>query len=442
MAFLSIDKQWELISRGAEEIIPEKELKQKLEQSINKDTPLIVKLGCDPSRPDLHLGHGVVLRKLRHFQDLGHQAILVIGDFTAMIGDPSQRNKTRPQLTLEETKANAESYIEQAGQVLNIDSLKIVYNSTWLDAMRFSDVIRLSSHYTVARMLERDDFTKRYKAEIPISIHEFMYPLAQAMDSVELKADVELGGTDQKFNLLVGRDLQREYKQDPQVIITLPLLQGTDGIEKMSKSKHNVQNPDALIEKYGADTLRLYEMFLGPLEQDKPWDTHGIEGVFRFLRKFWKLYFDDDDNFIVNDKNTSEEELKSLHKAIKKVTSDIERFSFNTGVSAFMICVNELSDLDCHNREILEPLAVLLSPYAPHITEEIWKTFGYDSSICAASYPAHNENYLKENTFEYPVSFNGKLRFKIILPINMPKPEIEKAAINAKETPKWIMQKM
>jgi len=239
MAFLSIDKQWELISRGAEEIIPEKELKQKLEQSIDKDTPLIVKLGCDPSRPDLHLGHGVVLRKLRHFQDLGHQAILVIGDFTAMIGDPSQRNKTRPQLTLDETKANAESYIEQAGQVLNIDSLKIVYNSTWLDAMRFSDVIRLSSHYTVARMLERDDFTKRYKAEIPISIHEFMYPLAQAMDSVELKADVELGGTDQKFNLLVGRDLQREYKQDPQVIITLPLLEGTDGIEKMSKSYGN-----------------------------------------------------------------------------------------------------------------------------------------------------------------------------------------------------------
>ena len=239
MAFLSIDKQWELISRGAEEIIPEKELKQKLEESIEKEAPLRVKLGCDPSRPDLHLGHGVVLRKLRHFQDLGHQAILVIGDFTGMIGDPSQRNKTRPQLTLEETKANAKSYIEQASHVLNIDSLNIVYNSTWLDTMRFSDVIKLSSHYTVARMLERDDFTKRYKAEIPISIHEFMYPLAQAMDSVELKADVELGGTDQKFNLLVGRDLQREYKQAPQVIITLPLLEGTDGIEKMSKSYGN-----------------------------------------------------------------------------------------------------------------------------------------------------------------------------------------------------------
>ena len=239
MAFLSIDKQWELISRGAEEIIPEKELKQKLEESIEKEAPLRVKLGCDPSRPDLHLGHGVVLRKLRHFQDLGHQAILVIGDFTGMIGDPSQRNKTRPQLTLEETKANAKSYIEQASYVLNIDSLNIFYNSTWLDKMRFRDVIRLSSHYTVARMLERDDFTKRYKAEIPISIHEFMYPLAQAMDSVELKADVELGGTDQKFNLLVGRDLQREYKQAPQVIITLPLLEGTDGIEKMSKSYGN-----------------------------------------------------------------------------------------------------------------------------------------------------------------------------------------------------------
>ena len=239
MAFLSVDKQWELISRGTDEIIPEKELKVKLEKSRKSGHPLIVKLGCDPSRPDLHVGHGVVLRKLRHFQDLGHQAVLVIGDFTAMIGDPSGRNKTRPQLTLAEAKENAKSYIEQAEHILNIDSIKIVYNSTWLNAMLFSDVIRLSSHYTVARMLERDDFTKRYKAEIPISIHEFMYPLAQGMDSVELKADVELGGTDQKFNLLVGRDLQREYDQAPQAIITLPLLEGTDGVEKMSKSYGN-----------------------------------------------------------------------------------------------------------------------------------------------------------------------------------------------------------
>jgi len=239
MAFLSVAKQWELISRGVEEIIPEEELKKKLENSRESGKPLNIKLGCDPSRPDLHVGHGVVLRKLRHFQDLGHQSILVIGDFTAMIGDPSGRNKTRPQLTLEEAKANAESYIEQAGHILNIETLKIVFNSTWLNAMRFSDVIRLSSHYTVARMLERDDFTKRYRSETPISIHEFMYPLAQGMDSVELKADVELGGTDQKFNLLVGRDLQREYDQAPQAIITLPLLEGTDGVEKMSKSYGN-----------------------------------------------------------------------------------------------------------------------------------------------------------------------------------------------------------
>jgi len=265
MKFDQVDKQWELISRGTEEIIPEKELKQKLESSKKEEKPLRVKLGCDPSRPDLHIGHGVVLRKLRHFQDLGHQAILVIGDFTAMIGDPSGRNKTRPQLTLDESRDNAKSYIDQASKILDINKVEIVYNSDWLNKMNFSDVIRLSSHYTVARMLERDDFTNRYKSETPISIHEFMYPLAQGMDSVHLNADIELGGTDQKFNLLVGRDLQREYNQVPQVIITLPLLEGTDGIEKMSKSYGNdisfidlpqdmygksMSIPDKMIEKY------------------------------------------------------------------------------------------------------------------------------------------------------------------------------------------------
>ena len=209
-------------------------------------------------------------------------------------------------------------------------------------------------------------------------------------------------------------------------------------VEKMSKSKHNVQNPDYLIEKYGADTLRLYEMFLGPLEQDKPWDTNGIEGVFRFLRKFWRLYFDDNDNLVVKDEKTSPEELKSLHKAIKKVTSDIERFSFNTGVSAFMICVNELSDLKCNKKEILEPLAILLSPYAPHITEEIWETLGNKESISTATYPIHNDDFLTENSFEYPVSFNGKMRFKLSLPVDMPKAEIEKAALEAEDAQKWM----
>jgi len=239
MSFLPIDEQLVLIRRGAEEILPEDILKKKLERSKETDTPLIIKLGCDPSRPDLHIGHGVVLRKLRHFQDLGHQAVLVIGDFTAMIGDPSGRNKTRPQLTLEEARSNAESYVEQSKVILDIDKLKIVYNSDWLNNMNFNDVVKLASSYTVARMLERDDFTKRFQSEIPILLHEFLYPLAQGQDSVELNADVELGGTDQKFNLLVGRDLQKANGQNPQCIITLPLLEGTDGIDKMSKSYGN-----------------------------------------------------------------------------------------------------------------------------------------------------------------------------------------------------------
>ena len=252
MSFLPVNNQFDQIKRGCEEIIPENQLLDKLKRSYDSNTPLRVKLGCDPSRPDLHVGHGVVLRKLRHFQDLGHQSILVIGDFTAMIGDPSGRNKTRPQLTLEETKVNAESYINQAGQILELEKLEIVYNSDWLNKMDFSDVIKLSSHYTVARMLERDDFTKRYQSETPISIHEFMYPLAQGMDSVHLNADIELGGTDQKFNLLVGRDLQKEYDQEPQCVLTLPLLEGTDGQDKMSKSYGNdIGLTDSPQEMYG-----------------------------------------------------------------------------------------------------------------------------------------------------------------------------------------------
>lgn len=272
MSFLPVREQMELIRRGVEEIIPEDDLISKLENSRESGTPLTVKLGCDPSRPDLHIGHGVVLRKLRHFQDLGHQAVLVIGDFTAMIGDPSGRNKTRPQLTLEEARTNAKSYVDQSKVILDIDKLKILYNSEWLNSMNFSDVIKLAGSTTVARMLERDDFTKRYEAEVPISLHEFLYPLAQGQDSVELNADVELGGTDQKFNLLVGRDLQKDAGQDPQCIITLPLLEGTDGAEKMSKSYGNdiglldkpediygkiLSIPDEMIEKWfilAADT--------------------------------------------------------------------------------------------------------------------------------------------------------------------------------------------
>jgi tyrosyl-tRNA synthetase len=229
----------DLIKRGTSEIIPEEELIKKLEKSLNEGKSLNIKLGCDPSRPDLHIGHSVVLRKLAQFQSLGHQAILIIGDFTGMIGDPSGRNVTRPALNLEETRINGQSYFEQASKILNKEKTKIVYNSEWLSKMSFEDVIKLTSKYTVARMLERDDFTKRYKTGEPISMHELLYPLAQAMDSVAIESDVELGGTDQKFNLLVGRDIQREYGIDAQVIITMPLLVGTDGIEKMSKSYGN-----------------------------------------------------------------------------------------------------------------------------------------------------------------------------------------------------------
>ena len=244
--FLPAKEQLEFIKRGTSEIIPEEELIQKFERSLKENRPLNIKLGCDPTRPDLHLGHSVVLRKLAQFQELGHTAILIIGDFTAMIGDPSGRNATRPPLTMEEAKENAKSYWEQARKILDPEKTKIVYNSEWLGKMNFNEVIQLASKYTVARMLERDDFTKRFKSGIPISMHELLYPLAQAMDSVAIKSDVELGGTDQKFNLLVGRDIQREHGLEPQVILTMPLLVGTDGTEKMSKSYGNYIGIDDL----------------------------------------------------------------------------------------------------------------------------------------------------------------------------------------------------
>jgi len=239
MPFPSLNEQMDLIRRGVSEIIPEEDLVRKIEKSIKTNKPLNIKLGCDPSRPDLHLGHSVVLRKLRQFQDLGHTAILIVGDFTGMIGDPSGRSKTRPSLSLEETRKNGQSYFEQATKILSNKNIKMVYNSEWLAKMNFADVIKLSSKYTVSQMLEREDFHARFNKEEPISLHEFLYPLAQAMDSVAIESDVELGGTDQKFNLLVGRAIQREYGKEPQVILTMPILPGTDGIEKMSKSLDN-----------------------------------------------------------------------------------------------------------------------------------------------------------------------------------------------------------
>jgi len=251
-AFPPIEEQLQQIRRGVTEIVSEEALVEKLSKAEKTGQPLRVKLGCDPSRPDLHVGHAVVLRKLRQFQDLGHQAILIVGDFTATIGDPSGRSKTRPPLTFEETRAHGQTYFEQAAKILDPTRTRIHYNSEWLGTMTFREVIQLAGTYTVARMLERDDFETRYRTSQPIGLHELLYPLAQAQDSVALAADIELGGTDQKFNLLVGRDVQQARGQEPQICIMLPLLVGTDGVEKMSKSLHNsIGITEAPAEMYG-----------------------------------------------------------------------------------------------------------------------------------------------------------------------------------------------
>ncbi len=233
------ERQWEILKRGAVEIIPEEEFKQKLAHSIVTDKPLKVKLGLDPSAPDIHIGHTVPLQKLKQFQDLGHVVQLVIGDFTGQVGDPSGKSETRKQLTPEQVKENAQTYVDQLFKVLDYEKTEVYYNSEWLAPLNFSEVIHLASMVTVARMLERDDFEKRYKAQEPISVHEFFYPLMQGYDSVALHTDIEIGGTDQKFNLLMGRNIQREFGQESQAVLTLPLIEGLDGVQKMSKSLNN-----------------------------------------------------------------------------------------------------------------------------------------------------------------------------------------------------------
>jgi tyrosyl-tRNA synthetase len=254
--------------RGCDELLVASEFEQKLAKSEATGVPLRVKLGLDPTAPDIHLGHTVVLNKMRQLQDLGHTVIFLIGDFTSMIGDPSGRNSTRPPLTREQIEANAQTYYAQASMVLDPARTEIRYNSEWCDPLGARGMIQLASRYTVARMMERDDFTKRFKGGIPISVHEFLYPLMQGYDSVALKSDLELGGTDQKFNLLVGRELQKEYGQSPQCILTMPLLEGLDGVEKMSKSKNNYigisEAPEAMFGKLMSisDTLmwRYFEL--------------------------------------------------------------------------------------------------------------------------------------------------------------------------------------
>ena len=236
---MTIDEQIEFIKKGAVDVIREEDLRAKLERSVKTGRPLRVKFGADPTAPDIHVGHTVVIRKLKAFQDLGHTAIFLIGDFTGMIGDPSGKNTTRPPLTREEILANAETYKKQIFKILDPEKTELRFNSEWFDAQGSAGFIKLASHTTVKQILERDDFEKRMREERPIALHELLYPLVQGYDSVALEADVELGGTDQKFNLLMGRNLQREYNQEPQVILTTPLLEGLDGVQKMSKSLNN-----------------------------------------------------------------------------------------------------------------------------------------------------------------------------------------------------------
>jgi len=335
---ISYKEQYNIILNNTVEILPDNELIDKLKKSCENKLPLNIKLGCDPSRPDLHIGHSVVLNKLKDFQDLGHNVILVIGDFTAMIGDPTGRNKTRPQISLEETYENSKTYINQVSKILNIEKTRVVYNSKWLNELNFTKLVNLSSKFTVAQFLERDDFSKRYKDGKPISLHEFMYPLAQAYDSVYLRSDIEIGGTDQKFNLLLARALQKEYDLSPQITITMPLIEGTDGVDKMSKSYNNfiafndtpddmygkiLSIPDELILKYFSLVVNLLPKELADYKLMLKMNKINNRDLKRKLaREIIKIYY--------NEKISSQAELNFDRIFIKKdIPEDIPTFKLS-----------------------------------------------------------------------------------------------------------------
>lgn len=317
----------EIIKRKAVQIFSVEDLEEK----IKSGKKLKIKFGADPSRPDLHIGHSVPLRVLKQFQDMGHEIIFVVGDFTAMIGDPSGNSKTRPALTFEQTRKSAESYMEQAIKILDKDKTKIVFNSEWLSKMNFEDVIKLTSKYTVARIMERDDFKNRFENNLPLSMHELLYPLMQGYDSVALNADIEIGGTDQTFNLLVGRELQRDYDQEPQVVMTFPLLVGLDGKEKMSKSLDNyIGITDAPFDKFEKsmkipdDILKQYFDLATDLpteEIDKIMAGDIREAHFRFAKELLAMY----------DKESDFEEIKERYLRIANggIPQDIEVFEIN-----------------------------------------------------------------------------------------------------------------
>lgn len=365
MNFPTLNEQIDVIKRGTVEIIPEDELVKKIEKSIAKKSPLTIKLGADPSRPDLHIGHAVVLNKLRQFQELGHTAILIVGDYTGMIGDPTGKKKTRPQLTFEEAVENGKSYFEQAVKILDKDKTKILYNSEWLAKLDLKQLIHLMSKFTVQRILERDDFTNRLNEQAEIAFHEMLYPLMQGYDSYAINSDVELGGTDQKFNNLVGRDVQKRYGKEPQVVITMPLLEGIDGSEKMSKSLDNaigisedpkdifgktMRIPDALIYKYFELGTQISVNELKDIKDKISENPRDYKRKLGF--EIVKLYYDED-----TAKNSIEEFDKIFIK--KEIPDDIPEVKLNEDVKLINLMVNnKMADSNSAARKLIEASAV------------------------------------------------------------------------------------
>ena len=331
---MDMDKQMEIVERGAVDLISVDEMKKKLAKAHAEKRPLRIKLGMDPTAPDLHLGHTVVLQKLKQFQELGHTAIFLIGDFTGMIGDPSGRIETRPVLSREQLLENAETYKRQVFKVLDPDKTEIRFNSEWFETMNAADMVRMCAHYTIARMLEREDFRNRYQNNLPISVHEFLYPLVQGYDSVALKADVELGGSDQIFNLLVGRDLQKAYGQESQCVLTVPLLEGTDGVNKMSKTYGNFvgidEPPNIIFGKLMAISdglmLRYYELLSDISIEDlqdlkggiQRGSVHPMDAKMRFAHEMVRRFHG------AQEAVEAENQWKKIHRE-REVPVDIER---------------------------------------------------------------------------------------------------------------------
>ena len=355
----------DVIRKGTVEIIPEDELARKLERSLKEEKPLNIKLGCDPSKPDLHIGHAVVLNKLREFQDFGHTAILIVGDFTGMIGDPSGKKKKRPQLTFEETRKNGLTYYEQASKILDKKKTKIVYNSEWLTKLDMKDIINVLSKFTVQRILERDDFTNRLKEEQEISLHEILYPVMQGYDSYAIDADVELGGTDQKFNNLIGRDMQKRFGKEPQVVILMPLLEGTDGNEKMSKSLDNaigitdtpedifgktMSIPDPLIYKYFELATKLNQEELSKVKNTLEDISNNPRDMKRKLGyELVKLYYDED---------TAKKSVEEFDKIFikKEVPDDIPEYKLTDDTMKLinLMTITKLTDSNANGRRLIQ----------------------------------------------------------------------------------------